>query len=93
MPTNTLQERMAEARATSEAQSIIRVLNDAVMDPNGPRFAKGRGTRIERWTQLEALARAQVDGLKALAKTTAKKPKVVPVPAETPLTPIVEKPF
>lgn len=93
MPTNTLQERMAEARATAEAQSIIRALNDAVMDPNGPRFAKGRGARIERWARIESIALTQVDSLKALAKTTAKKPKVVPVPAETPLTPIVEKPF
>lgn len=75
---NSLPERMAEARATAETASITRLLNDAAMDPSTKRFTKGRGARIERWAQLEAVAHSQVSGLQALAKAAVPRraPKV-----------------
>lgn len=64
---------MAEARATAEASSVVRILNDTAMDPSTKRFTKGRGARIERWLQLEQLAHSQVNGLQALAKAAPKR--------------------
>lgn len=80
---------MAEARATAEAASITRILNDAAMDPSTKRFVKGRAGRIERWLQLESVAHTQVSGLQALARVSAPKraPKVkAPAMANLPET-------
>lgn len=64
---------MCEARATAEAASVVRILNDASMDPSTKRFVKGRPARIDRWTQLANIASQQVQGLQALAKAAAPK--------------------
>ena len=65
---NTLQERMAEARAVAEATIVCRILGDTTLEPSTKRLVRSRPQRIERWTQLAELAQREVAGLQALAK-------------------------
>lgn len=74
-----LAERLAETRATSEAAMALRTLTELVNDPSGKRFARSRGGRMERWLQIEGVARQQAAGLRALA---ADKPIELRFPAE-----------
>lgn len=95
MPTNiSFAERASEIRATSECAMIVRILNDATVEPSTKRFVKSRATRIERWMQLEAAARTQINGLQALAKAprAARTPKAPKVPGTgVPITHINEE--
>lgn len=65
---NTLQERMSEARAVAEATMVCRILGDTTLEPSTKRFVRSRPARIERWTQLAELAQREAAGLAALAK-------------------------
>lgn len=98
MPTNIslFQERAAEIRAAAEANAIVRILNDAAMEPSTKRFTRNRATRQERWLQLAQMAERQAQGLSSLQAAPRKatkpkaKPAVVPsAPAEPSATPTV----
>jgi hypothetical protein len=66
-----LQERGSEWRATAEASMTVRILVEAAAEVSTKRFVKSRAARIERWAQLERVAREQINGLSALAKAPA----------------------
>lgn len=61
-------ERMSETRATTVCETTLRTLQDLTNEPSTKRFLKSRATRMGRWMELEAAARAQINGLQALAK-------------------------
>jgi len=75
MSTNnsSLQERLAETRATAEATMVVKLLSEAVIELSTKRFTRSRPDRVQRWLQLERVAGEQVAGLSALAKTASKR--------------------
>jgi hypothetical protein len=74
MPSNYFGERVAEIRATAEASMVVKILGELSNEPSTKRFTRSRAARVERWLQLERVAKEQSVGLLALGKVSVKRP-------------------